>query len=241
MPERASPVERLAREQRPRLYRVGLGFCGNHADAEDLVQETLLRAVRAWDRFEGRADPATWLYRIASRVCMRMRRRRAGQPASIESIDADPSFSERSMVDLDALAREQESGAAADALRAGIVALPAAFRLPLVLKEIAGLSIEATADVLGLKPQTVKTRLHRARLRLRRAVARELPARAGAPPAYDRQVCMDLLRAKQGALDRGVPFEPPGGVVCERCRSVFGALDLVRDLCGRIGEGTERS
>lgn len=230
----------MIRENMDRLYRVGLGFCGNHADAQDLVQETLLRAYRKWDQFEGRADPKTWLYRIASRVCLRMRRRRAGQPVHIESLDQDPAFAEKTMVDLDALARQSEEpdeSTAMPRLRDAIMTLPPEFRVVLVLKELAGLSVEDVARVLGIKPQTVKTRLHRARMRLRAQLAKKLPQKPGALPAYSKQVCLDLLKAKQDALDRGVPFPVQESLICERCQTVFSTLDLARDLCTRIGAG----
>ena len=238
---READIAALLKDQMERLYRVGLGFCGNHADAQDLVQETLIRAYRKWDQFEGRADRATWLYRIASRVCMRMRRRRAGQPSRIESLDEDPAFAEKSMVDLDALARKQErergDSELLPRLQYAISALPAEFRVVLVLKEIAGMSVEETARVLGLKPQTVKTRLHRGRMRLRRSLAARLPQKPGGAPAYAKQVCIDLLRAKQDALDRGVEFPVQESLICERCQSVFATLDLTSDLCRRIGAG----
>lgn len=229
------------RENMERLYRLGLGFCGNHADAQDLVQETLLRAYKKWDQFEGRADPKTWLYRIASRVCMRMRRRRAGQPAQLESLDQDPAFAEKTMVDLDAMARAHrdagEESPVMPQLREAITQLPPEFRMVLVLKEIIGLSVEDVSQVLGIKPQTVKTRLHRARMRLRERVARNLPQKEGIDSAYTKQVCLDLLRAKQEALDQGVRFPVQDALFCERCRAVFSALDLAHDLCARIGDG----
>lgn len=234
-------MEKLQKELRQhaeRLYRIGLGFCGNHADAQDLVQETLLRALRSQDRFEHRASLSTWLYRIASRVCLRMRRKRAGEPDRIDSLDEDPAFAEKAMVDLDALARrqadEQLQAEWIERLQAAILRLPEPFRIVLVLKEIAGLSVEETARVLGLKPQTVKTRLHRSRMRIRAALAKGLPVKPGVEPAYSRRVCLDLLKAKQEALDRGerLPFDD--SLICERCRSVFATLDLEKDLCHRL-------
>ncbi len=238
---RLPSTDEALREQAERLYRVGIGFCRNHADAQDLVQETMLRAYRARARFEGRADINTWLYRIAARVCMRMRRRRAGQPARMESIDEDPAFAEKMMVDIDALARSQSEAVSESdmmqRLQHAIAHLPDEFRLALVLKEIAGLSVEDTARALGLKPQTVKTRLHRARMRIRERLARGLPRKPGTEPLYSRRVCIDLLKAKQEALDRGAPFPVQQELICERCRAVFATLDLEHALCSRIGEG----
>jgi RNA polymerase sigma-70 factor (ECF subfamily) len=61
-------VERLMQDHGGRIYGLGLRLCGDPEDARDLVQETFLRAYRKWDQFEGRSEPATWLYTIASRV-----------------------------------------------------------------------------------------------------------------------------------------------------------------------------
>lgn len=239
-PLRVNALQQDLRAHAERLYRVGLGFCGNHADAQDMAQETLLRALRHQHQFKGRSNINTWLYRIASRVCLRMRRRRAGQPAAIESLDEDPAFAEKVMVDLDALARSQaEARHRSDLLERmqdAIARLPDEFRLVLVLKEIAGLSVEETARALGLKSQTVKTRLHRARMRIRAQLARGLPLKPGTQPAYSRRVCIDLLKAKQDALDRGAPFPIQDSLICERCRAVFATLDVQHDLCRHLGQ-----
>jgi RNA polymerase sigma-70 factor (ECF subfamily) len=118
-----------------------------------------------------------------------------------------------------------------------VAELPPAFRMPLVLKDIHGFSVAETAAILGLRGATVRTRVHRARLLLRRAAASALPRRPGAAPAYSRRVCLDLLRAKQEALDRGVPFPLGNEVVCERCNAVFASLDLAVDACRELSRG----
>lgn len=229
----------VARAHSETLYRIALGFCGNHADAQDLAQETLLRAQKAWHGFEGRFDPSTWLYRIASRTCGRMKRRRAGLTAEPVSLEADPALTERLMADVDALDEglDDEREALLEKLRESVAALPPAFRLPLVLKDIAGLPVEKVAGVLGLKPATVKTRLHRARMTLRARLGKSLPRRPGVPAAYAKQLCVDLLKAKQDALDRGVEMALPDGLICERCRAVFAELDAGLDLCQDLASG----
>ena len=109
--------------------------------------------------------------------------------------------------------------------------------MTLMLKDIAELSVQEIADVLGLKPATVKTRVHRARLMLRRELARSLPRKSAPPPNHAKQMCLDLLKAKQDALDRGVDFPVPPDQMCERCQALFATLDLGRDTCQRLGRG----
>lgn len=223
-----------------RLYALGLRMCGNRADAEDLVQETFLRAVRKADQFEGRSDPATWLYAIATRVCGRMRRKRSGKRA-MPSLESLMPAGAGSLADPSTLGGRGSTGETArreatSAIESQIAKLPDGYRLPLVLKDIAELPSEEVGRILGLQERTVKTRVHRARLMLRKALDRAVPVREVAPVVYDRRVCMDLLAAKQAALDTGRAF-PLDEVVCERCRVVFGGLDATRDVCRDLAAG----
>jgi hypothetical protein len=99
------------------------------------------------------------------------------------------------------------------------------------------LSIAEIAEVLGLKESTVKTRLHRARLFAAKELSRNLPKRSAPHPDHSRTVCLDLLQAKQEALDRGAPFPVPQQELCVRCESLFATLDLTSDACHRLAEG----
>ena len=78
---------------------------------------------------------------------------------------------------------------------------------------------------------------HRGRLKVRKALEVGLPERELPPPAYDRQVCMDLLTAKMEALDRGVEMPNADQIICERCRAVFATLDLATDVCASMAAG----
>ena len=126
---------------------------------------------------------------------------------------------------------------AEQSVRRAISSLPANVRMPFVLGEIAEMTTAEIARVLGLKEATVKTRIHRARLRVRKALVEGLPSVPGPPPDHDRQVCLDLLQAKQDALDRRAVFPLSPQELCARCRSVFSTLDLGRQLCQTIGDG----
>jgi RNA polymerase sigma-70 factor, ECF subfamily len=234
-------LERLMEDHGGRLFALGQRFCGSREEAEDLVQEVLLAAYRGWDGFQGQSEVSTWLYTIAARVCGRMHRKRSGEPQQLESLDQALPFGATAMAVLPSadpgpLERAQLEEARTR-LEAAIGELPDTFRLPLVLKEVVGFSLAQIARILSTKPATVKTRLHRARLALREALEEGLPSRPAAEPAYSRQVCLDLLAAKQEALDRGADFEWPPGVICERCANVFAALDLTGDLCRSMAQG----
>lgn len=232
-------VPRLVEEHGAKLYHLALKFCGHPEDAEDLVQQVFMLAFRKWGQFKGDAAPTTWLYTIAARQCQRSRRRRSGEPRRFESMEELLPSKERQVVDLPANAESPLDATmrheAIEALEQEIGRLPTPMRMPLVLKDIVELPVADVAQILGLKPATVKTRVHRARLMLRRALARTLPKRDAPHPPHSKQVCLDLLDAKQEALDRGVEFPVPQGDVCERCQALFATLDLGVDLCHELG------
>ena len=233
----ADVAERVA----PRLFRIGVRMCGSADEAEDLVQDALLQGFRKWHQFEGRSDPATWLYTIAGRLCQRRHRRRAGEPSRMESLSALSPSAEDPVVALPAAGEspldEHLRKDAERAVSTALAQLPPHVRLPLVLADIAELSTSEVARILGLKEATVKTRVHRARLSLRRALLEHLPVRPAPPPDHDRQLCLDLLQAKQDAMDRRAPFPFSTEELCVRCRSVFATLDLGRDTCVNLGRG----
>lgn len=239
-----SPKEAMAllvEAQGGRLYALGLRFCGGRHEAEDMVQETFLQAYRNWSKFEGRSSAATWLYTIASRVCQRFHRKKSGEPERLESLEELLPFGEPLM----AVIPSDDEGPLAERIReegreeieAAIADLSPDFRMPLVLKEIVGFSLADVASIMGIKEATVKTRLHRARLRIRKALEGALPMREVPPPVYSKQVCLDLLQAKQDSLDQGVGFEFPDHMVCERCAELFATMDLAQDICEDIARG----
>lgn len=234
-------VPRLFDEWGDKIYGLALSQCRDPHDAEDLVQETFLQAFRKWDQFEGRSKPSTWLYTIAARACMRKRRKRSGEPERMESLSELLPIGEARIPDVPADAEtpldEHLRREAKEALEAALQDLPRSFRLALVLKDIADLPVAEVAEVLGIKEATVKTRVHRGRLLLRRALAETLPRREAPPPDHPRSVCFDLLRGKQEALDRGVESPHLEQELCSRCSALFSTLDLTRQICADIGSG----
>ncbi|MBT8208081.1 MAG: RNA polymerase sigma factor [Acidimicrobiia bacterium] len=228
-------LQRLVDEYGGQLYSLSLRFCGDRTEAEDLVQEVFLQAFRAWSTFEGRSSPKTWLYTIAARACQRMHRKRAGEPERIGSIDELLPFGDPLVAaipdELDDVVQTQIRTEAREQLEAAITSLPDEFRVPLILKEIVGFTVPEVAQILGVAEGTIRSRVHRARLKLRARIDSVIPRNPAEapPPAYDRQTCLDLLNAKQNALDRGVPFDV--NVICGRCRSVFASLDFTQQVC----------
>lgn len=238
----AEAVSALIATHGPRIRAVALRMCRNAADADDLVQEVFLHAFRKWHTFRGEADPGTWLYAIAARACRKRVRgsRRRPTPALSQLMP----WSEATVLRVAAAPQHEESEAerreAIERVQAQIARLPEHLRLPLVFKEMLGLSVEDTAATLGLAENTVKTRLHRGRLALRKAMTAGGRAVEAPAPIYEKQVCLDLLKAKMEAMDRGgtsAGFRVPQAEVCARCRAVFRELDLVQDACTQMASG----
>lgn len=238
-PRRGDPAPRAAAalvdRYGPRLYRLARRLCGNEADAEDLVQDVFLQVVRKWDTFRGWSSPGTWLYSIAARSCKARMRRKGGTDKRAPAFSQVRAWREPTSCNGDASPLtgivEHES---ADALRSALVALPEPFRLPLIFKEVLGLSLEQTAEALNLKPQTVKSRLHRARLQVRGSVER---GRAGHIAIPRDPACRTLLRSKLEAMDRGIPFPSDPRDVCARCLATFSALDDAQRACAEMAKG----
>lgn len=162
-----------------RLFRAAWSVLKDRSDAEDAVQNAYLKAFAAIDAFEARSSLSTWLTRIAINEALakqraRKRRRTQLERASVTILD---DYREQFM-------RGSMSGASPDAeysraqirklLEQAVAQLPPDFRPVFVLREIEGMSVEETADALGIIAATVKTRLHRAKRRLQQILAPEL-------------------------------------------------------------------
>lgn len=160
----------LVEEHAGKIYRLALRLMGNEADAEDVLQETFLSAFKSIDRFEARSSLSTWLYRIASNAAlMRLRRKEPEQVSVDEPLERDDGeLVPRQLFDFCCLPEEDllRDEARAELNRA-IDELPPSLRSVFVLRDIEGLSTEETAEALDLSVSAVKSRLMRARLKLR--------------------------------------------------------------------------
>jgi RNA polymerase sigma-70 factor, ECF subfamily len=153
------------------LYRLALKMLGNAKDAEDALQNTFLKAFQHVDQFEGRSSLSTWLYRIASNeALMQLRKRHPETTFSDISVEdeEDQNYDPVQITDWPSLPEEELlSAEARTTLDRAIEHLPEKLRIVFVLRDIEDLSIQETSQVLGLSETAVKTRLLRARLRLR--------------------------------------------------------------------------
>lgn len=175
-PQSTEAFDKLYREHVDLVYRYAHRLCGETESAKDLVQETFLNAYRGLKDFRGDSRISTWLYTIASRACLRMRRKRKGAPERELSLEEFVPTSEgefRLQIPVDGLTPEQalENKELREALEQAIDKLPKKYRMALVLRDMEGLSAGETGAIMGLTERAVKSRLHRARLFVRRELS----------------------------------------------------------------------
>jgi RNA polymerase sigma-70 factor, ECF subfamily len=166
---------RLVDETSGHVYRVALKILGDDQDAEDVLQETYIKAFRALPDFEGRSSLTTWLYRIAVNEALMMVRKRKPQAISIEEdsqTDSEIESDGMEIMDFCCLPEgELLSSESRRFLDQAVQNLPETLRVVFVMRDLEGFSIQETAETLNLSENNVKTRLLRARLRLRQELS----------------------------------------------------------------------
>ena len=189
-------VRTLVRRHNRRLFRVARSVLRDDAEAEDVVQATYVRAFTRLEGFRGEAALGTWLTRIALNEALgRLRQRRPR--ADLAMLDAAAAEGGSVIVFPMSPAPagpESEAGRAQvrQVLERAVDALPEPFRLVFVMREIEGLSTEEAATLLAIRPETVRTRLHRARRLLRRSIERMLSAGFGEIFPFDGARCVHM-------------------------------------------------
>jgi RNA polymerase sigma-70 factor (ECF subfamily) len=162
------------RRHSPGIYRLALRLTRDETDAEDVLQETFLSAFKGISKFNGRAELRTWLYRIAyNAALMRLRRPKREFVSLDEASEPDDGTPvPRQLYDWTRLPEQELQKAELRAeMERAIAELPEKLRAVFVLRELEDLSTEETAKALDIKIEVAKTRLHRARLRLRERLA----------------------------------------------------------------------
>jgi len=165
-------VNEFAREYRPRIQQLAVRYLKNAEDAEEVAQDVLLKAVAKIADFRGDAALSSWLYRVTFNASMsRLRHLRATRTPAAESVRAEaedgaigPEIPDWSAMADEVALRRQMRRRLASAVRL----LPAIYRAPVILRDVRGLSTEEASSALRVNDQTLKSRLHRGRLLLRR-------------------------------------------------------------------------
>jgi len=161
--------EELVIAYQHRVFGVALRMLRNRSEAEEIAQEVFLRVHGAVEDFRGEAKLSTWLYAITSRLCLN--RLAAGERRMARE---GHETLERLTADVDPAA-QLERGELEAALQRAITELPEERRIVVVLRDLEGLPYEEIAEVLDLPVNTVRSRLHRARLDLKAKLERFLP------------------------------------------------------------------
>ena len=175
-PEAFEPfVERFG----PLILNFGRRMCGHRDDADEVLQETLLKAYLSLKDLRDPAALRSWVYRVASNACLRMRPGKGESPREIALEDvvpspdghgAPPQIADWSGLPLDELLE----GEMKERLERAILALPKDYRVVLVLRDQEGFSTREAATMLGISETLAKVRLHRARLALRKTLSETL-------------------------------------------------------------------
>ena len=174
-----SAMAELAAAYSSKIYQLAFRYLRNKEDAEEVTQDVLFKVYRKVDAFRGDAALSSWIYRITFNAAMsRLRTARYQRTQDEErqvaaSLDGEPARqAPRDVADWSDLADERvlRSQLRRRVMRA-ILALPAIYRAPVMLRDIQGMSTEEASAMLKVKDQTLKSRLHRGRLILRKQLA----------------------------------------------------------------------
>ena len=169
-------VADLASTFGPRIHQLALRYVKNWEDAEEVTQDVLMKVFRKIDAFRGDAALSSWIYRITFNTAMsRLRSTRASRMTEMQKPDLSSQEPERTPsepADWSSLADDHVLRAEMrERLIESLTLLPEVYRVPVILRDIQGLSTEEASAVLQVKPQTLKSRLHRGRLMLREHLA----------------------------------------------------------------------
>ncbi len=193
-----SAVRLITTRNNQRLYRAAWSILKNRADAEDAVQETYVKAFTGPSPFAGQSSLSTWLTRIVINEALTRKRTAKRRKAALdqqEVVILEDHRSNQPAPDAPLLRNELTK-----ALETAIAGLPEIFRTVLILREIEEMSVEETAQALGVLPQTVKTRLLRARQKLKAALDPQLRSALGGAFHFAGADCERMTQRALGAL-----------------------------------------
>ncbi len=223
-------LETLLLRYQNKVYGFGLRMCRDPEDAKDVLQDTLLAMARGVRDFRGASSVSTWLYRIARSFCIKKRRRGRSVSAGPLSTDTDQGTHALQVPDPGRNPEEAIENREVEALLAGAIAgLVPKYREVLVLRDIEGLSATEVGEILGISIETVKSRLHRARLAVRAALAPLLGVRLSTPRRVAAQGCPDVLTLFSRHLEGEISAD-----LCARMERHIENCNACRDACASL-------
>ncbi|MCC7180405.1 MAG: RNA polymerase sigma factor [Acidobacteria bacterium] len=202
--------EIVMRRYNQRLFRAARAIVRDDDEAEDVLQQAYVNAYLHLDQFEQRAQFSTWLTRIVIHEALG-RARKAGRMQQLDDASGENSMMDRVRSPERDPEEQVYRGELAALVERAVTNLPDTFRGVFMLREVEGLSTEETAECLGLNEATVKTRLHRARLLLRRELTTDVGPSASMAFQFKGHRCDRLVRAVAARLaGLGLIIEQPG-------------------------------
>jgi RNA polymerase sigma-70 factor (ECF subfamily) len=165
-----------AMQYAPQLYSAALRMTRNQADAEDLVQETYLRAYRGFENFTEGTNLRAWLYRILTNAFINTYRARQRRPAETDLADVEDMYLYRRLASLDSVMASRSAEdqlfdlLTDDEVKQALEDLPENFRLPVLLADVEGFSYKEIAEMLDIPIGTVMSRLHRGRKAMQKSL-----------------------------------------------------------------------
>lgn len=168
--------DRLSMEHLPSLYSGAMRMTHNAADAEDLVQETFLKAYRGFGGFEAGTNLRAWLFRIMTNTYINLYRQRQRRPDQTELDEVEDLFLYRRLGGLEAVQMGRTTEDVVldkftdGAVKEAVDALPEVFRVPVLLADVEGFSYKEIAEMLDVPIGTIMSRLHRGRKALQKAL-----------------------------------------------------------------------
>jgi RNA polymerase sigma-70 factor, ECF subfamily len=225
------------------VFAFGMRLCGHREDAEDTMQEVLVKAIPYLPKFDNSQALAKWLYTVAKNRCLMSRRKSKFAPRQELSLDElMPDREELELLDSSSIPNPETStirGEEGQRLREAIRALPPHYRIVLVLRDMEGFTDEEAGEITGLRPGTIRIRLHRARLFVRRELQNRqkhrrsrkstpVPARTG----RCRKMFAGLSDYLDGELDDFSCEEIEAHLDgCEPCKKFLDSLRVAIQTC----------
>src|SRR5260370_218490 len=238
------------------VFSFSMRVCGQREDAQDTMQEVLLKSVPHLPKFDSPKALVVWLYKVAKNRCLMSRRRSKFAPKqelSLEELMPDrkelETTAQLGINPEDFAIRSQE----ARSLREAIQRLPPQYRIVLVLRDMEGLTDEETAEITGLRAGTVRVRLHRARLFVRKELMKQrqgrgkhrrpLPsstmAAAEPRPARCKAMFAELSTYLDEQLDDSMCDELERHLDgCEPCKAFLSSLQATIERCRKLPAGS---